>query len=842
MTKPLLEYLREDGIELRKDGHEWLALCPFHNEKTPSFKVNPEKGDGGFYYCHGCGEGGDAVTWLEKHRKLSKKEALRLHKGPPSGERMSSVGSSVRQEEHKPEAKPNQPYFSRDLPRNAIAIYDYRGADGKLKFKVAKLPPKDGRDKDFRALAPRKKDGVKGWLWKQPLAKDRPLYRLPELLAADPSQQVMVVEGEKCVHAVLEAFPKVVVTTWSHGSKSWRFSDFSPLYGRDVILVSDADEGGRKAMTSIAEVLAQHQPKDLRVAMPLGDTGDDIADEIEKGGAARAKKWLKGLAKDYEPPKPEVADAPDSGKAADKTSVGGTADAPNQSEASNAPDTPDVGEIANRADAAAGGAPDTLGVGESRGTADMALDGNWIEALLEQAKTAPGAPFEPHNLEKIRQLMHDNMAAWENLRADLRDKTKVRIGKLDEALKRKNEDEAPSRSQGKLLVWRDDEPWEENVDGAELLNKTSALFRRYIQMSQEQADALAVWLPYSWIHDKWVTSTFLGITSATRRCGKTTLTSILKALALRPISISTHTTSPALFRTIEKYSPTVIFDEIDRYIHTDSYLMGLLNGSHEKDGAFALRMIKDNDDFEPGTFDTWCPKILAGIGAFPSTIRDRSIMIKLKRRSQSLGEMQFWGDRDESEIGEIRQKLARWTKDNIGSIYRKRSTLEFPSGFHDRARDCWAPLITIGEQVGGDWAGSDGRVWRACETITATTKDDTDIGEMLLEDIRKVFHQANDRPYLPTGSNEKDLFYNKVVPGILPTLIAMEGRPWQEYTRDRRPLTPSGLAKRLKPFDIAPTTIRINETTAKGYKLEDFVPVWERYEIAKPEEPPDSSG
>ena len=298
--KSLLDYLREDGVELRKEGHEWLALCPFHKEKTASFKVNPEKGDGGFYYCHGCGEGGDAVTWLEKHRKLTKKEALRIHKGPPSGERPAPVGSA-RPSEHKAETPPKQPYFSRDLPKNAIAIYDYCGADGKLKFKVAKLPPKDGRDKDFRALSPAKKGNVKGWLWKQPFKKDRPLYRLPELLAADPSQQVMVVEGEKCVHAVLEAFPKVVVTTWSHGSKSWGRTDYSPLYGREIILVSDDDEGGRKAMTGIAEILAQHEPKLLRIALPLGETGDDIADEIEKGGAKRAGKWLAALAEDYDP-------------------------------------------------------------------------------------------------------------------------------------------------------------------------------------------------------------------------------------------------------------------------------------------------------------------------------------------------------------------------------------------------------------------------------------------------------------------------------------------------------------------------------------------------------------
>ena len=44
-------------VELRKRGVNYIGLCPFHNEKTPSFNVNPAKG---IFKCFGCGEGGDA--------------------------------------------------------------------------------------------------------------------------------------------------------------------------------------------------------------------------------------------------------------------------------------------------------------------------------------------------------------------------------------------------------------------------------------------------------------------------------------------------------------------------------------------------------------------------------------------------------------------------------------------------------------------------------------------------------------------------------------------------------------------------------------------------------------
>lgn len=58
---------------LRKRGATHLGLCPFHSEKTPSFTVSADKG---LYYCFGCGEGGDVVTFLRRVENLSFAEAL----------------------------------------------------------------------------------------------------------------------------------------------------------------------------------------------------------------------------------------------------------------------------------------------------------------------------------------------------------------------------------------------------------------------------------------------------------------------------------------------------------------------------------------------------------------------------------------------------------------------------------------------------------------------------------------------------------------------------------------------------------------------------------------------
>ncbi len=59
---------------LRRTGATWKGLCPFHQEKTPSFNVNPDKG---FFKCFGCGVGGDVVKFVELQQKLSFPEAVR---------------------------------------------------------------------------------------------------------------------------------------------------------------------------------------------------------------------------------------------------------------------------------------------------------------------------------------------------------------------------------------------------------------------------------------------------------------------------------------------------------------------------------------------------------------------------------------------------------------------------------------------------------------------------------------------------------------------------------------------------------------------------------------------
>ena len=64
-----------DFVQLKKRGVNYIGLCPFHNEKTPSFNVNPVRN---IYKCFGCGKGGNAVNFVMEHEHFTYPEALKF--------------------------------------------------------------------------------------------------------------------------------------------------------------------------------------------------------------------------------------------------------------------------------------------------------------------------------------------------------------------------------------------------------------------------------------------------------------------------------------------------------------------------------------------------------------------------------------------------------------------------------------------------------------------------------------------------------------------------------------------------------------------------------------------
>src|SRR3954468_21443118 len=73
-ARTMLSAVISPSVKLIRAGREWKACCPFHNEKTPSFTVNDDKG---FYHCFGCGAHGDAIRFLTDQRGLPFMDAVK---------------------------------------------------------------------------------------------------------------------------------------------------------------------------------------------------------------------------------------------------------------------------------------------------------------------------------------------------------------------------------------------------------------------------------------------------------------------------------------------------------------------------------------------------------------------------------------------------------------------------------------------------------------------------------------------------------------------------------------------------------------------------------------------
>ena len=310
-------------VKLTRKAGEFSGLCPFHSEKTPSFTVNDKKA---FYHCFGCGAHGDVIRFVMEIEGLDFPAALeKLEGGTPEREaphRRSGAGSHSAQgsqpsepsthaeDNAEPDGGQDEPVeWMAKLPENFAARYVYHNAKGKIRFVVQRYYIKDketGLTRKWPIPYTRARNGEggpMGWVKGMLIEKNRPLYGLLGLLAADPARQVMVVEGEKCKDMVRIASEKTVAVSWQGGTNSWGRTDWSPLRGRTLLLVSDGNIVGHKTMFDIAALLNPHCPDITIVLAPVAPKGEkalDIGDEIEKRRKG-VPKWLRQHAVAFDP-------------------------------------------------------------------------------------------------------------------------------------------------------------------------------------------------------------------------------------------------------------------------------------------------------------------------------------------------------------------------------------------------------------------------------------------------------------------------------------------------------------------------------------------------------------
>jgi hypothetical protein len=132
-------------------------------------------------------------------------------------------------------------------------------------------------------------------------------------------------------------------------------------------------------------------------------------------------------------------------------------------------------------------------------------------------------------------------------------------------------------------------PHSKEEQGIGLLNELVAVFSRYVILPRGGAEAAALWVIHAHAHDAARISPILAITSPEMRCGKTTMLELLQALTPNAI-LTSNVTAPALFRLVDKYSPTLLVDEADTFLKNQEQMRNILNSGHRRSSATIVRI------------------------------------------------------------------------------------------------------------------------------------------------------------------------------------------------------------------------------------------------------------
>lgn len=348
------------------------------------------------------------------------------------------------------------------------------------------------------------------------------------------------------------------------------------------------------------------------------------------------------------------------------------------------------------------------------------------------------------------------------------------------------------------------EPHPEPVDGPQLFQMLVSTVRRFTVLSPSGAVAVALWIIMTYFIGIVGVAPILGLVSPVKRCGKTTLLSLLDRLALRTISTA-NITAAALFRCIQEFRPTLLIDEADTFIHRSDELNGIINSGHARSTAYVYRVV----DGQAQQFNTFCAKAIAVIGKLPETMFDRTIIVPL-RRKRANEEVEPLRHASNAEFLLLKAQIHRWASDNAAQIATTRPVLNGVP--NDRAVDNWEPLLAIATCLGPECAAT---ATDAAIELSAAHAETKSLSEELLADIREAFQ--TEHAVRLTSSR------------LIEIISADDEKPWATYDHGRR-ITSRQLSGLLAIFGICSKNLRISPTAVvKGYEKSAFADSFARY-------------
>ena len=363
------------------------------------------------------------------------------------------------------------------------------------------------------------------------------------------------------------------------------------------------------------------------------------------------------------------------------------------------------------------------------------------------------------------------------------------------------------------------EPWPEPVDGRVLLDALKYFLMCFVVLPKWAAETVALWIVHTYAFELRRVSTYLGIESPVKECGKTTLMTLISKLISRP-EVASNISSPAFYRAIEELRPTLLIDEADTLLPGNAQLRGILNSGYTREMAYVLRVTSELRTADCGVrnegstrggsrlarFSCWGPKAIAQIGHLPDTLRSRCIVLRMQKKMEQEECQRF--QEDKPLLEKLRRQCARFVLDHEEAIAAARP--ELPKGMSDRAVQIWEPLVIVADLAGGDWPEA---ARQAALGLSVSAQENSPIGSLLFSIWFILARSAETRVFSRT---------------LVQVLNSLADRPWGTM-RNGKGITEPWLAEQLRPYDIRPRTVRIGRQVLKGYLAEDFEEAFRRY-------------
>lgn len=352
----------------------------------------------------------------------------------------------------------------------------------------------------------------------------------------------------------------------------------------------------------------------------------------------------------------------------------------------------------------------------------------------------------------------------------------------------------------------------EGDTGCALIAEVESYIRSYVTLAETSyVLVIALWLAATHVWPAFDAFPYLVVTSATKRSGKTRLLELISFVASNS-RLFTDISPAALYRTIDAEKPTLLFDEAEMFSSARSEYRSLLNTGYRRG-----QTVKRRD----GEYETYCPKAFALIGDVHDTLRDRSVVIEMRRSEAARRFVYAIAKEEGAALREMISATVSLKAEEITDAVRRFEGLAFLT---DRDEEIWSPLFILCRLICRDRIDE---LTRAAADISAAKtakarryselgeeEDRAQDGEYAVRLLKDLLDVIGDQKQIPTQE-------------AITKLRQIPTSPWRRFQGEGLKDGIEGamvVAGLLSRFGVKPSTIRIAPksaglgSTAKGYK------------------------